>query len=184
MVLQVLVTVDTQTVVPPLTTDPTTVAPLANATGPTEAPNDERSGAMKAGTVAKAGRGTTGGVSARAAATGAAIASAAMTPVAKAACLLIGLRLVVDKRLLLVGPGRRSTRAVSTIRVSRTRPRVSSATVIGRTIFAQEDGANRRRFACSIGQFTLPNRPDPWRSHGARQSSFSRSAIACRRRGA
>jgi hypothetical protein len=62
---------------------------------------------MKAGMLARGGRGTVTDASALASATGAATARAAMTPVAKAARLLIAF--VVAKGLLLVGPRRRNS---------------------------------------------------------------------------
>jgi hypothetical protein len=96
--------VETTTVVPPLKTSPMAGPAMATATW-LEGPTDARSGARTA--LAKAGRGTASGVAALAWATGAATASAAMTLVAKAARLLIGLmRLVVAKGLLPVRPRR------------------------------------------------------------------------------
>jgi hypothetical protein len=90
LVVQALVAVDTQTVVPPLKTSPMAAPAWATAAW-LEGPTDESRGARKAGRVAKGGRGTVTLVAAFASATGAAMASAVMTPVAQAARLLIGI---------------------------------------------------------------------------------------------
>jgi hypothetical protein len=91
---------ETTTVVPPLKTSPMAVPAKAMWL---DGPTDESRGPIKAGIPSNAGRGTETGVSALAWATGAAIASAAMAPVARATDLRIGLRrLVMAKVLLLV----------------------------------------------------------------------------------